>query len=468
MKGKVSLLLFSVFFSHSITSFAQVIPSGLPGPYGAVPVTGNDAGHPCITALQYAVIENRCAENTKALGLEKAERSIASTLLNWPVQAADGFTDCSYYAISAYVDQNTNTGAISDYECGSHTYDGHRGTDIFTWPFPFYKMDNDQVNVTAAAAGIIIDKHDGEFDRNCTANSLPANYVIIRHADGSHALYWHMKSGSVTDREVGQAVVAGEYLGVVGSSGSSTGPHLHFEVWSGNTGSTYNDPYFGPCNTLNSGTWWAIQKPYTEPGILKASVHTTDILMPGCPTTEIPNEAAVFTIPFQGPGLAPGYAKFYIFLRNAPVGTTASLKILNPDGSTFNSWDYSVAENYSVSYWGWSKLLPTEEGTYAFVASYNGMTCSQNFDVLISNGISTISDSGHFQIYPNPSRGNFTLKSDQANAEIEIFNLLGKVVYRSEISRGMITIYPGLTEGVYFFQVKNNKQYISCGKLVVQ
>lgn len=53
------------------------------------------------------------------------------------------------------------------------------------------------------------------------------NLVRVRHADGSEAWYGHMSSISVS---VGQYVNQSERLGRVGSTGLSTGPHLHFEV----------------------------------------------------------------------------------------------------------------------------------------------------------------------------------------------------------------------------------------------
>ncbi|MBK8923793.1 MAG: peptidoglycan DD-metalloendopeptidase family protein [Saprospirales bacterium] len=139
---------------------------------------------------------------------------------------------------------------MTDYNCGARTYDGHQGTDIGIAPFSFYKMDHNQVEVVAAAAGVLLDKADGNFDRNCAVNSLPANYAVVQHPDGSRAFYWHLKKNSVTTKAIGQPVAAGEYLGVVGSSGSSSGPHLHFEVRSGSTTSTRVDPFAGACNGL--------------------------------------------------------------------------------------------------------------------------------------------------------------------------------------------------------------------------
>lgn len=343
----------------------------------------NSTENPCISAQQYAIVEQNCSNNIEILGLKTKDKdNLETTLLYWPLKAANGIDDCRYYAISAYVDQNTSPGATTDYNCGLKTYDGHRGTDISIWPFPFYKMDYDQVQVIAAAAGTIIDKLDGNFDKNCGSNNLSANYLVIQHADGSQALYFHMKKNSLTAKGIGQMVAKGEYLGVVGSSGNSSGPHLHFEVWAGSTVSTRIDPYSGACNSLNPTSWWAAQPAYAGPEILKASVHTTDAVLPACPTTETPNESSCYQIPFQGPGLPAGTAKFYIFMRYETAGLVADLKILNPDNSTYLSWTYTSANTSNAGVRSWTRTLPPNPGTYTFVSSYNGSTCSKTFDIL--------------------------------------------------------------------------------------
>lgn len=61
---------------------------------------------------------------------------------------------------------------------------------------------------------------------------LAGNYVVIRHSWGEYSLYAHMKPGAARLKP-GQAVKAGEAIGQVGSSGSSTEPHLHFQVCDG-------------------------------------------------------------------------------------------------------------------------------------------------------------------------------------------------------------------------------------------
>jgi murein DD-endopeptidase MepM/ murein hydrolase activator NlpD len=56
------------------------------------------------------------------------------------------------------------------------------------------------------------------------------NYVIIKHDDSTSAAYWHMEYNTVMVKH-GDTVVAGQPIGKVGTTGFSSGPHLHFEVY---------------------------------------------------------------------------------------------------------------------------------------------------------------------------------------------------------------------------------------------
>ena len=59
-------------------------------------------------------------------------------------------------------------------------------------------------------------------------NSGYGNCVMIDHGNGYKTLYGHMSSIAVTN---GQTVSQGDTVGYVGSTGVSTGPHCHYEVW---------------------------------------------------------------------------------------------------------------------------------------------------------------------------------------------------------------------------------------------
>lgn len=94
-----------------------------------------------------------------------------------------------------------------------------------------------RVPILSAAAGTVVAALDGFA--NTTAlpnppkpppiNETVGNHVIVKVAEGVYVLYAHMDPGSVAVR-VGDQVTRGQQLGLIGSSGNSTTPHLHFQI----------------------------------------------------------------------------------------------------------------------------------------------------------------------------------------------------------------------------------------------
>ncbi len=76
-------------------------------------------------------------------------------------------------------------------------------------------------NVLATKAGIVITSE---------RSSSYGNYVVISHGPGNTTLYAHMSSRSVSE---GDVVTQGQVIGVTGSTGISSGPHLHYEITEG-------------------------------------------------------------------------------------------------------------------------------------------------------------------------------------------------------------------------------------------
>jgi len=58
-------------------------------------------------------------------------------------------------------------------------------------------------------------------------SNIYGNYILIRHDDGRESLYGHLSKGNA---RLYEKVKSGTIIGYVGSTGLSTGPHLHFEV----------------------------------------------------------------------------------------------------------------------------------------------------------------------------------------------------------------------------------------------
>ena len=92
------------------------------------------------------------------------------------------------------------------------------------------------------------------------------NCVILQHRDGKATLYAHLASFTI-GLGIGQKLVQGEVIGFSGSTGNSTGPHLHFEarrIW--NDCTTHEDPVtFLPLKTYAD----AQPAPKPEPAKLK-------------------------------------------------------------------------------------------------------------------------------------------------------------------------------------------------------
>ena len=131
-------------------------------------------------------------------------------------------------------------------------YDGGK----FKWPAPSYTRISDEygyrihpilgteqfhngLDMAAPSGSPILAAYDGEVIAASYSPTM-GNYIMIDHGDGLITIYMHASSVSVSD---GTMVARGEQIGCVGSTGRSTGPHLHFSV-------RENGSYVSPWNYL--------------------------------------------------------------------------------------------------------------------------------------------------------------------------------------------------------------------------
>jgi len=145
--------------------------------------------------------EERIQANIVKLSKELAAQQAAQ---GKPTQSSSGGyiwpVDSRY--ITSTVGGRTSPGGVGS--------TNHKGTDIgrVGYTSPIY---------ASKAGTVIVSQYSSSY----------GNYVVVSHGGGNTTLYAHMSSRKV---EVGQYVNQGAVLGITGSTGNSTGPHLHFEI----------------------------------------------------------------------------------------------------------------------------------------------------------------------------------------------------------------------------------------------
>lgn len=161
-----------------------------------------------------------------------------------------------------YVDVVAEDGESKDFQCGSKTYDGHKGTDF---SIGTVQRMNDGVDVLAAADGIVRRIRNSESDVFKTPDEMVAlkretkecgNGILIDHGNGYQTIYCHLRKDSVLVKP-DQQVKTGEAIAKVGQSGVAEFPHLHFGVlWE----EQILDPYTGygldkGCGQIKKSMW---------------------------------------------------------------------------------------------------------------------------------------------------------------------------------------------------------------------
>ena len=157
-----------------------------------------------ISSMKIEEFEEEYVARNNMSGTRQIDSVESSTTHIWPVE---GYTKLS----SPYGWRN----------CPYHGREYHSGIDI---PAP------SGTPIKATKNGIVISSGWNGGYGNC---------VVLQHSDGGKTLYAHMKNIYVS---VNQEVSQGDVIGGVGTTGNSTGNHLHFEIWTGASENTRVNP----------------------------------------------------------------------------------------------------------------------------------------------------------------------------------------------------------------------------------
>lgn len=320
-----------------------------------------------------AIAETNESNNT--LATPRVFTAVAPTTLPQKFVNPLGGVPFHDWRFSAYVDVDPSS-SFRDFQGGTIAYDGHLGQDIGV--VNFARMDHG-IPEYAAADGVVEQMQDGNFDRNDTRGSRPANFIVINHGNGWRTRYYHLMANSITV-SVGDTVKAGQFLGLAGSSGDSNGPHLHFEVT--HNGNSVESKYSPSDYYVNPLGYQGSQPTYVLDAVVSnASPTSSDF-------DERPGEHTTFsTQNLQSPVIT-------FWISSVPAGERVDLIEYRPDG-TVNSTNTTlvVGPINSGSYW-WrppNSALSANPGTWRFAIVKNGVElASRSFVVTTGPGVPQI------------------------------------------------------------------------------
>lgn len=329
------------------------------------------------------------------------------------------------FIIVNYVDWGAAS-QLYDHRCGSKTYDGHQGTDFVLRNFR--QMDSG-VMVCAAARGVVTYINDGLFDREKKSVIAKGfgNYVAIRHFNGYYSYYAHLATNSV-QVQVGDTVEDLEVIARIGSSGNSSDPHLHFELWWDSI--EVVDPFQGLCG--NGQSLWIAEPAY----------DTTFGLWTSGLTSVIPNLDTLREEPLRKQifNTSDSAIAYWALLKGLRAGDSLILNWRQPDNGLWFSFPYRMQQDAWYFYF-WSYIdVPTsfQPGNWTVQLLRNGQAAGEaTFQLAAPSHRETFESKFRFSIQPNPSNGLAQICADNAGGRAECLDI------RNAQGKSIARYYPG-------------------------
>ncbi len=355
----------------------------------------------------------------------------------------EGIENKDWFVVN-YVDRDTSSGDSTDYHCGNLTYDGHWGTDFVLRDF---RQMDDSVYAVAAASGRVYFTHDGDFDRSKQADTGGyGNFVSIDHGDSLFTLYAHLRKNSLLV-QVGDSVTQGQRIALVGSSGKSLHPHVHFEVYKDGW---IVDPFGLQCDgfpsvesMFNVAPVYHNELQYISSSVAPDTLHLDDL-------REDPRQTHITS--------GDSYITYWVHGLSIDSGDVTRADWYEPSGTLWHSDSFTFDVGYR--YWWYYTYIygPVIQKNIPFgswhVKSYvNGNL----FDsVSFTIGELGVEDGRKVELLlsPNPARDYLLVPTPLK--DVKIFDILGKQVQtRIAMADALRIEWDQLRAGVYYLSGKN-------------
>jgi len=355
------------------------------------------------------------------------------------------------FIIVNYVDWGEGN-HILDHQCGSKAYDGHQGTDFVLRSF---KSMDSGVYVLAAADGVVAFVLDGLFDREKISDPAKGfgNYIAIRHPNGYYSYYAHLAAHSILV-EVGETVSAGDRIALVGSSGNSSDPHLHFELWWDSL--QVVDPFKGICGNDNS--LWLDTLPYDTTFGIWTSGLTNFI-----PDLDTLREEPTKIHHFSSEDEAISY---WAILYGLWEGDELTIDWFDPDETLWFTFSYELPNDAWYFYF-WSYInvpLVYKPGQWSARLYRNATFVNEiNFTLEPPSSVSEIPSEIFTLNYPNPFHSSTTIYWEaptSGHTSLELFDIDGKKVknllqeFKPKGKHSISLSGSELPLGTYFYRLK--------------
>ncbi|MBY0355437.1 MAG: M23 family metallopeptidase [Rickettsiales bacterium] len=251
--------------------------------------------------------------------------------------------------VQNYADRQAGEG-YQDYRCGHLSYPDHKGTDF---RIPTLREMQAGEAVVAAADGVVRATRDGMADallsekgRDAIRKRECGNSVAITHANGWETLYCHMRRHSVRVKK-GDKVAQGQPLGLIGLSGATEFPHVHFQV---SHEGRILDPFTGeslaaPCGAEAAHSLWstaaAKKLAYHAGGLVTSGFSSQQPTLAGI----VKGQFAETTIAADAPAII-----FWAQSYGLRLGDHIALSLIGPDGAVLAENKVIQPENQAVSF----------------------------------------------------------------------------------------------------------------------